>query len=487
MQPWSRVLLILLPRPKWPSWGKPGFAVCKIWSGQVWYINFWVPGPPSPSDAFVPGPQHRSPKPPHGRSARSSQAIALRQHAPTSRGAWRGRVRGQTQVCAPKMGLPFRAGSKAVDKRHHAIEQGAPGASVMTPNEAPVGNAMECGYDANTTSLRRPSARGWRPAPSAGGGWPIGPSHGTGPCRPFGGGGGGVIWGPGQPPPPDPHQKNFPPGENEIYQSPPPPLHVCKHVLVYARPGFLLTTRQPTAEVCGQPKQSNDPRNHQHILNTPIIGRRRRANGTPRHIQHSLSTPTTGLGERGNDTSRSTGRSGRQNAATRRKMRREERVTVQGPVKKQQPDALSHGGGGGLPFGPFGSFGPTERGCQADVLRHVMGFSVFVSLSRRVSDLRMAVAVWCSAISECQRTNAGGRPLTVSPSSPIRRRLPTGDGYSRSGRQLAGVVCRAVLHWMSLSGCPTFWGRVERDNRFALFSTEESRRVLCPRCAFRCR
>ena len=37
----------------------------------------------------------------------------------------------------------------------------------------------------------------------------------------------------------------------------------------------------------------------------------------------------------GGDTSRSTGRSGRQKAATRRNMRREERVTVQGPVKKQ--------------------------------------------------------------------------------------------------------------------------------------------------------
>ena len=51
----------------------------------------------------------------------------------------------------------------------------------------------------------------------------------------------------------------------------------------------------------------------------------------PRHIQHSPGTPTTGLRERGNDTSRSTGRSGRQNAATRRNMRRGERVTVQGP------------------------------------------------------------------------------------------------------------------------------------------------------------
>ena len=69
-----------------------------------------------------------------------------------------------------------------------------------------------------------------------------------------------------------------------------------------------------------------------------------RANGTSRHIQHSPGTPTPGLRERGNNTSRSTGRSGRQKAATRRNMRREERVTVQGPVKKQQPDGMSHGG-----------------------------------------------------------------------------------------------------------------------------------------------
>ena len=54
----------------------------------------------------------------------------------------------------------------------------------------------------------------------------------------------------------------------------------------------------------------------------------------------------TGLRERGNDTSGSTGRSGRQKAATRRNMRREERVTVQGPVKEQQADGMSHGGDG---------------------------------------------------------------------------------------------------------------------------------------------
>ena len=74
------------------------------------------------------------------------------------------------------------------------------------------------------------------------------------------------------------------------------------------------------SEARGQEKQSND------------------------HIQHSPSTPATGLRKSGNDTSRSTGRSGRQNAATRRNMRREERVTVQGPVKEQQPDGMSHGG-----------------------------------------------------------------------------------------------------------------------------------------------
>ena len=40
-------------------------------------------------------------------------------------------------------------------------------------------------------------------------------------------------------------------------------------------------------------------------------------------------------------------------AATRRNMRREEWVTVQGPVKKQQPDGMSQGGGGVLRLGPM--------------------------------------------------------------------------------------------------------------------------------------
>ena len=60
----------------------------------------------------------------------------------------------------------------------------------------------------------------------------------------------------------------------------------------------------------------------------------------------------TGLRKRGNNTSRSTGRSGRQKAATRRNMRREERGTVQGPVKEQQPDGMSHRGGLSDPLWP---------------------------------------------------------------------------------------------------------------------------------------
>ena len=119
-------------------------------------------------------------------------------------------------------------------------------------------------------------------------------------------------------------------------------------------------------EVCGQQKQSNDPGNNQHILNTPTIGRRWHANGTPCHIPHSPNTPTTGLPERGNDTSKSTGRSGRQEAATRLNMRREERVTVQGPVKEQQPDGMSHRGGAEVdPFPLFPPLSPRPPNVRA--------------------------------------------------------------------------------------------------------------------------
>ena len=49
----------------------------------------------------------------------------------------------------------------------------------------------------------------------------------------------------------------------------------------------------------------------------------------------------------GKEDTRSTGRSGRRDAWTRRNTQRDEQVTVQGLVKKLQPDGLSHGGGGG--------------------------------------------------------------------------------------------------------------------------------------------
>ena len=73
---------------------------------------------------------------------------------------------------------------------------------------------------------------------------------------------------------------------------------------------------------------------------TPPTGHCERTNGTCRN-QHSPGTPKTGLREHGNNTSKSNGRSGRQKAATRRNMRRDERVTVQGPAKKQPPDGLT--------------------------------------------------------------------------------------------------------------------------------------------------
>ena len=120
-------------------------------------------------------------------------------------------------------------------------------------------------------------------------------------------------------------------------------------------------------EGSGQQKQSNEPRNNQHNSHTPTTGHRWRTNGTASHTQHGPSTPTTGLRERGNDTSRSTGRSGRQKAATRRNMRRDERVTVQGPVEKQQPDGMSRRGGGVRTHGAHnergGGEGPQDWHC----------------------------------------------------------------------------------------------------------------------------
>ena len=130
----------------------------------------------------------------------------------------------------------------------------------------------------------------------------------------------------------------------------------------------------------------------------------RRANGTPCHIQHSPNTPTTRLRERGNDTSKSTGRSGRQKAATRRNLRREERVTVQGPVKEQQPDRMSHRGGGGQSpemvllswqLATSIDFSPLTKIYQAAVLAYRFCFSMVAS--RGTNTLRIPTAIIFSA------------------------------------------------------------------------------------------
>ena len=68
---------------------------------------------------------------------------------------------------------------------------------------------------------------------------------------------------------------------------------------------------------------------------------------TPAATSTTPSTPTTGLRQCGNDATRNTGRSGRQNTATRCSTRREEWKTVQGPVKK----LLLHRGWGRLDAG----------------------------------------------------------------------------------------------------------------------------------------
>ena len=103
------------------------------------------------------------------------------------------------------------------------------------------------------------------------------------------------------------------------------------------------------AEVCGQQKQSNDPRNNQHNPQyanywAPLTRKRHIPPhpAQPRHTNH-WAPRTRKRHQQEHRPQWPTERSD----PTRRNMRREERVTVQGPVKKQQPDGMSHGGGGG--------------------------------------------------------------------------------------------------------------------------------------------
>ena len=73
---------------------------------------------------------------------------------------------------------------------------------------------------------------------------------------------------------------------------------------------------------------------------------------TPATTSTDPSAPSTGPRCRGNDTTRNTGRNGRQIALAGRSTRTDERVTVQGPVKKPQPDGMSHGGSAGAVHPP---------------------------------------------------------------------------------------------------------------------------------------
>ena len=92
------------------------------------------------------------------------------------------------------------------------------------------------------------------------------------------------------------------------------------------------------AEVHGQQKPSNDPRNNQYNRGTPITGHRYRTNGTSATSTAPAHQP---LGSANAEmTPAGAPAAGRHNAVTRRSMRREERVTVQGPVKKQQTDGM---------------------------------------------------------------------------------------------------------------------------------------------------
>ena len=103
----------------------------------------------------------------------------------------------------------------------------------------------------------------------------------------------------------------------------------------------------------------------------------RRLPPQPAQPQHT----TNGLRERGNDTSSSTGR---QNAASQRKMRTEDRVTVQGPVEEQQPDGTSH------------------RGCLPPFLMHHWGqqgaTTVICNATTLHAPLSKPTSVWSGAI-----------------------------------------------------------------------------------------
>ena len=150
----------------------------------------------------------------------------------------------------------------------------------------------------------------------------------------------------------------------------------------------------------------------------------------PATFSTTPGTPTTGLRERGNDTSRSTGRSGRQNAATRRNMRKEERVTVQGPVKKQQPDGISHGGWVGGCMG--------QQAGRRSMSSHVLQFPHHLWWRATSKSSRS----WGGA--PCAVRKVGCFPPPVAMGPRVLNSAPLMRFRMDHARVCRGVVCRAV-------------------------------------------
>ena len=99
-------------------------------------------------------------------------------------------------------------------------------------------------------------------------------------------------------------------------------------------------------------------------------------------------------------------------------MRREERVTVQGPVKEQQPDGMSHRGGGWTPPPPL----KRSRG------EGVGGF-------------------WASGASRGGREAGRAWAQAGQGSTGMARSGPTAtSGCPKSGRQCPGARSRARAH-----------------------------------------
>ena len=91
-------------------------------------------------------------------------------------------------------------------------------------------------------------------------------------------------------------------------------------------------------------------------------------------------------------------------------MRRDERVTVQGPVKEQQPDGMSHGGGGGMGTAGGGreGAGSMGRACFPGAARAVQAGSSRTATSRTGS-------TWAAWSGTCNRALGSWTPGPTCP------------------------------------------------------------------------